>query len=518
MPTFERRFEEQHRNIGSRQQRGTGEADRACTHNNDSVIHWSEWYTAAPGVRHVDWWSATPDAMIRRVQSVSQNTARWWTQKRWWVAIMLCAVTMIGYIDRLALSVAAPLIRSEFGFSNEQYGFITAAFLVTYAAGQLLLGPLIDRFGSKRSLSLAVFWWSVASALHALARGVWGFFAARAMLGITEAVNFPAAYKVVAEWFPRAERSMASGFITAGTGLGAIVAPPLIALIIGVFDTLHARGLSPVQGWQAAFIIPGALGFVWVWLWNRHFHLPEVDPALDTDERALILAERPAEPAEVPHSTRSMRGELRGYFGQLRYWFSYRQTWGLALSRFTGDGAFYFLAFWIPNYLADERGFGLAQIAWAAAIPFIFADLGSLAGGYAGQRLIKSGLSVDASRKAMIWTGALLAPLALPAVYVDSPVLAVLCMGLGIFGIQVKSASLFTVPADIFPPAAVGTVWGASGAAGSLAAALSQPVIGWTIDHYSYEPVFVVVASMHIVSALCVMLLVRKIEPIALRH
>ena len=152
-----------------------------------------------------------------------------------------------------------------------------------------------------------------------------------------------------------------------------------------------------------------------------------------------------------------------------------------------------------------------------ADIPFVFADLGSLVGGYAGQRLIRTGWSVDASRKTMIWIGALLVPLALPAVYVDSAVLAVLLMGLGIFGIQVKSASLFAVPADIFPPTAVATVWGASGAAGSLAAAFSQPVIGWTIDKYSYEPVFVAVALMHIVSAACVMLLVRRIEPVRLK-
>lgn len=430
---------------------------------------------------------------------------------------MLCAVTMIGYVDRLALSVAAPLIRREFGFTNEQYGLITFAFLATYATGQLLLGPLIDRLGSKRALALAVFWWSIAAAVHAFARGVGGFFAARGFLGITEAVNFPAAYKVVAEWFPRAERSMASGFITAGTGLGAIIAPPLIALIISTFDSLHARGLSPTEGWQAAFIIPGAMGLAWVWLWQRHFHLPEADPALDASERALILADRPAAAALPPAAAGAVAVGLQGYFAQLRYWFAYRQAWGLALARFAGDGAFYFLAFWIPNYLADVRGFGLAQIAWAAAIPFVFADLGALAGGYAGQRLIRAGVPVDASRKAMIWAGALLVPLALPAVYVDSPLLAVLCMGLGVFGIQVKSASLFAVPADIFPPAAVGTVWGASGAAGSLAAALSQPVIGWTIDRYSYEPVFIAVASLHIVSALCVMLLVRKIAPVTLR-
>jgi ACS family hexuronate transporter-like MFS transporter len=425
---------------------------------------------------------------------------------------MLCAVTTIGYVDRLALSVAAPLVRREFGLSNEQYGLITFAFLATYAAGQLLLGPAIDRLGSKRALTLAVLGWSAASAVHAMATTVGGFFAARAALGLTEAVNFPAAYKVVAEWFPRAERSMASGLVTAGTGLGAIVAPPLIAALITLFDRLHASGLSPARGWQAAFIVPGLLGLAWVWIWQRRFHLPRADPALDPRERSLILADAPGNVAAGTDG--DPPGGLRAYFRQLACWFGYRQTWGLALARFSGDGAFYFLAFWIPNYLADVRGFGLAQIAWAAAIPFVFADLGALAGGYAGQRLIRAGFSVDASRKAMIWLGALLVPLALPAVYVDSPGLAVLCMGLGVFGIQVKSASLFALPADLYPPAAVGTVWGASGALGSLAAALSQPVIGWTIDNYSNEPVFVAVALMHIVSALCVMLLIRRIEPV----
>jgi ACS family hexuronate transporter-like MFS transporter len=244
--------------------------------------------------------------------------------------------------------------------------------------------------------------------------------------------------------------------------------------------------------------------------------LPEDDPPLEADERALVLADRRA--AEVITSgRRPFAAELRAYFASLAYWFRYRETWGLTLARFTGDGAFYFLAFWIPNYLSDVRGFGLKEIAWAAAIPFVFADLGALGGGYAGQRLVRSGWSVDASRKAMIWVGALLVPLALPAVYVESAALAVLLMGLGIFGIQVKSVTLFAVPADIFPPAAVATVWGASGAAGSLAAAFSQPVIGWTIDQYSYEPVFVAVALMHIVSALCVMGLVRRIEPVALK-
>lgn len=438
----------------------------------------------------------------------------WLGRRRWWVACMLLAVTMISYIDRLALSVAAPVLKAEFAFSNEEYGRITLAFLVTYGLGQLLLGPIIDRIGSKRSLSLAVIWWSIAAALHALGRGVWGFFAARAMLGITESVNFPGAFKVVAEWFPRAERSLAAGFVTAGTGLGAIVAPPLIAFLIGAFDALHAAGWSPVNGWRAAFLVPALMGFVWAWYWNRHFRQPDDDPALSADERELILGDRPAAPASDPTGPR-----FAGYFARLGGYLRIRETWGLILARFTGDGAFYFFAFWIPLYLRDERGLSLLQIAWAAALPFLFADLGSLLGGWSGQRLIRGGMSVNASRKLMIWIGALLVPAALPAVYVESAMVAVLCMGLGIFAIQVKSSSLFALPADLFPTRHVAGVWGMSGAAGSLAAGLSQPLIGWMIDQSgSYEPVFLLVSSLHILSALAITLLIPRVEPVRDSH
>ncbi|MEO8444260.1 MAG: MFS transporter [Gammaproteobacteria bacterium] len=440
----------------------------------------------------------------------------WWTQKRWWVAIMLCAVTTIGYVDRNALSVAAPLIRREFGLSNEQYGEIGFAFLIAYGVGQLLLGPLIDRLGSKRALRLAVLWWSVAAMLHALGRSVTGFFAARAFLGITEAVNFPGAYKVIAQWFPASERSLASGFITAGTGLGSILAPPLVAFLIIAFDGLHAAGMSPVHGWQAAFIVPGSLGFAWVWLWQRYFHLPRDHPRISPEELALVTADGPP-PGDTVRVNGSWRAELPAYFRQLGHWFRYREVWGLALARFLGDGAFYFFAFWIPNYLSDVRGFGLGEIALGAAIPFLFADAGALFGGWLGQRLIRGGWSVDRSRKTMIWTGALLVPLALPAVYVDSPVLAVVCMGLGIFAIQLKSSSMFPLPADLIPARAVATVWGASGAVGSLAAALSQPLIGWTIDHYSYEPVFVAVSLLHVASATVIALFIRRVEPVRLK-
>jgi MFS transporter, ACS family, hexuronate transporter len=407
---------------------------------------------------------------------------------RWRVAGMLCLVTAISYVDRQALSVAAPVVRSEFGLTNTQYGWITYAFLMAYALGQVALGPVIDRLGTKRSFSLAVVWWSVAAMLHAFGKGFLGFFALRGFLGVTEAVNFPAALKSVAEWFPKHERSLATGIVTAGTGIGAIVAPPLVGLLIHF------------HGWQAAFLVPGAVGFLWVIAWKRMYALPETHPRITAVERAYILEGRTP---EGPASVRRWRDYLR-----------YRETWGLILARFTGDGAFYFFAFWLPNYLHSERGFDIVRIAWVAALPFVAADLGALFGGWLGGRMIARGVPLDAARKRVIWLGALLVPVALPAVFVESPYLAVLLVSGALFAIQVKSSSLFAVPTDLFPPRDVASVWGLSGAAGSLAAAFAQPVIGWLIDHYSYTPVFVIVSLMHLVSALMVTLLIRRIGPV----
>jgi ACS family hexuronate transporter-like MFS transporter len=408
---------------------------------------------------------------------------------RWRIAVLLCLVTAISYVDRQALSVAAPVVREEFQLANTEYGWITYAFLMAYALGQLALGPVIDRLGTRRSFTLAVVWWSVAAMLHAFGRGFMSFFALRAALGITEAVNFPAALKAVAEWFPKHERSLATGIVTAGTGIGAIVAPPLVGLLIHF------------HGWQAAFLVPGAVGFLWVLAWKRWFHLPEAHPGISAAERAYILAGRTA-PSEAK------------FAGRWRDYLRHRETWGLILARFTGDGAFYFFAFWLPNYLHSERGFDIVKIAWVAALPFVAADLGALFGGWLGGRFIARGAALDAARKRVIWLGALLVPIAMPAVFVESPYVAVLLVSAALFAIQVKSSALFAVPMDLFPSRDVASVWGLSGAAGSLAAAFAQPFIGWLIDHYSYTPVFAIVSLMHIASALAVTLLIPRIAPL----
>ena len=421
--------------------------------------------------------------------------SRPWLAYRWRIAILLCLITTINYIDRQALTVAAPLLMEEFSITASQYGLITSGFLFAYGLGQLICGPIIDRLGSKRSFALAVIAWSIAGMLHAFGRGFVSFFVFRMLLGLTEAANFPAATKAIAEWFPPSERSLAVGIFTMGPGLGAIIAPPLIAVIILNY------------GWQAAFVIPGAIGFLWLILWQRWFYLPRDHPNLPAAERELIERE----------STNTQPAPQRPWYWALRY----REVWGLMLSRFVSDGAFYFFVFWLPLYLSQERGFDLQEIAMFAWIPFVAVDIGGLTGGYIGKKLIDNGISIDRSRKYVIWIGALLVLAALPAGTTESAGVALGLIAIAMFAIQFKASSMFTLPADLFPSRDVGTIWGMYGAVGSFGGMAFSMIAGWTIDNYSWAPLFVAVACMHIVSAVLINLFIPRIDLIdtsAIRH
>jgi ACS family hexuronate transporter-like MFS transporter len=408
-----------------------------------------------------------------------------WLAYRWRIAILLCLITTINYIDRQALTVAAPLLMEEFSLSASQYGLITSGFLFAYGFGQLICGPLIDRLGSKRAFSLAVIAWSIAGMLHAFGRGFVSFLSFRVLLGLTEAANFPAATKAIAEWFPESERSLAVGIFTMGPGLGAIIAPPFIAVIIINW------------GWQAAFLVPGAIGFLWLILWQRWFHLPQDHPQLPAAELELInAAATPDEPAVK-----------RPWYWALRY----KEVWGLMLSRFVSDGAFYFFVFWLPLYLSQERDFDLKAIAMFAWIPFLAVDIGGITGGYLGKKLIDKGMSLDKSRKLVIWIGAVLVLAAMPAATTESAALALGLIAIAMFAIQFKASSMFTLPADLFPARDVGTIWGMYGAVGSLGGMTFSAIAGWTIDHYSWAPLFVAAACMHIVSAVLINIFVPRI-------
>lgn len=407
---------------------------------------------------------------------------------RWWIAGSVFLATTVNYIDRQALSVAAPVIREDLQLSNEQYSWIVSSFLLAYAIMQMLSGRLIDKIGTKKGFSFAVIWWSIANMLHAFGRGVLSLSIFRFLLGIGEAGNYPAAMKAISEWFPKSERTKAVGILNMGPGLGAIIAPPLVA------------GLILTVGWKGAFVVTGLLGFFWLALWRWIYFPPFQHPKISQEELKLI-----------------QEGQEEVQNSKTRSWISYfkhREVWGLALSRFIADGAFYFFVFWLPSYLADEKGFNLVQIGLFAWIPFLLADIGSFAGGWAGGWLVQKGYSLDASRKIIIWIGAIFVVPILGCLYVNSPFWAIGIISFALFSTQFKQAALFTLPIDLFPQKDAASVWGISGSAGSFGAMLFTPVIGWLVDTISYSPVFVIVAFLHIISAVFVMLFIPRIRVI----
>jgi ACS family hexuronate transporter-like MFS transporter len=415
------------------------------------------------------------------------------SQIRWRIAGLLCVITTINYLDRQAFAVAAPALVAEFGIDNTGFGTITAAFLFCYGIGHLIAGPFIDRVGTRAAFRLAVIAWSIAGLLHAFGRGFLSFMFCRSLLGLTEAANFPASVKAIAEWFPRRDRSMAVGILTVGPGLGALLAPPLLG------------GLILLAGWRAAFIVPALAGFVWLWFWSRYYRSPDTHPDISDGERNLILEGRSAQP-EVAETTDVWSGILP----LLRR----RQVWGLLLSRISNDGAFYFFVSFLPLYLVQVQGFDLRQIAAFAWVPFLAADVGALVGGWCGRYLMLRGWSLDAARKSLIWAGALLVVFSLPAATSKSPAVALALIALAMFAIQAKASSLFALPADLFPSLRVGTVWGLFGAAGSFGAALFSFAAGWISQHYAYAPVFLAVVVTQLLSAVFISWLIPRVEVI----
>ncbi|GMW05824.1 MAG: MFS transporter [Gammaproteobacteria bacterium] len=411
---------------------------------------------------------------------------------RWRIAALLCLITTINYLDRQALAITGPVLIREFGLTNTQFGLINSAFLFAYAFGHLLVGLIIDRLGTRRAFKFAVVAWSIAGIMHAAGRGFASLLLLRGVLGLTEAANFPAALKSVAEWFPKADRSLAVGIVTMGPGLGAIIAPPVLGSLALAF------------GWQAAFLVPGLAGFLWLWIWLAWYELPERHARISASERDLILAER-APPQSGKEAIRW--SVLLGYF-------RHREVWGLVLSRFSNDGAFYFFVTWLPTYLAQVQGFDLRKIAAFAWIPFLAADIGSLAGGWSAQSLIRRGTSLDAARKRLIWIGALLVVVSLFPLITGSAWIAIAAIGLAMFAIQFKAANLFALPVDLFPPQEVGGVWGLFGAIGSLGGMAFVAAAGWVSEHYAYDPVFWAVGVTQLLSAVFVSLLIPTIAPL----
>jgi MFS transporter, ACS family, hexuronate transporter len=413
---------------------------------------------------------------------------------RWWIVGMICLVTIINYIDRQTLSVLAPTIRDEFGMSNVSYSRVVTIFLLGYTISQAASGRVLDRIGVRRGFMLFVGIWTIASMLHATARNVVQLGIFRFILGIGEAGNWPGAAKAVAEWFPVRERAFGMSIFNGGSTIGAVVAPPIIVFVALRF------------GWRYAFFIGAALSLVLMALWYRFYRSPAEHPNLSAEERALILSDQPSTDATNVEETR-------------RPWltlFGYRQVWAVVAGRFFSDPIWWFLIAWLPNYLRSERGFSLALIGLLAWVPFLFADIGNLAGGYVSSLLIKRGWSVDRARKAVLGLSALLVPVGvLGVVATSSDALAIASISLIAFAFQSWIVNIHTIPSDTFPKQDVGSVFGIGGTAAGIASMLFTLLVGYVVDRFGYQPVFIMVGVMGPLAAVLFFGIMGKIERVA---
>jgi MFS transporter, ACS family, aldohexuronate transporter len=399
---------------------------------------------------------------------------------RWYVAGLLCLASGLNYLDRQTLSVLAQTIQDDLHFSTVDYAYITSAFLFSYTVMYAVSGRLTDALGTRRSLLYFVSGWSAVSALHALARSALQFSFLRSLLGATEAANFPAGIKAVAEWFPVRERALAVGIFNAGTAVGAALAAPVVS------------GIALLWGWRAAFAAGGVLGALWVVVWALCYRSPREHPWLGERERELIAeGGRPAGPPRRFAARRLLRS---------------RSVWACVLARVLTDPISYFFIFWTPKFLQQERGFSLAALAEYSWIPFVAAAAGNLAGGAIPRRLLRQGWTLDRARKAVM----LAASLAMPAacwgiIRVPGPASAVALISVATFANGAWAN--MTLPAELFPAEVIGSVTGLAGACGGIAGILSQLAIGWTVQHVAYAPVFAACSGLHLAALVAVCLL-----------
>jgi ACS family hexuronate transporter-like MFS transporter len=405
---------------------------------------------------------------------------------RWHMAVLVSIAIAISYLDRQTLPVAIGAIRNDIPLSNSMKALLDSAFLLTYGLMYVGGGRLMDLLGTRRGMLIIMLFWSVACASHGFATGVVALAASRLMLGAGEGGAFPGATRVVAEWFPVKDRATAMGIINAGTGLGGVLAPPLIAAVI-----LNVNLLG-VSSWRWVFFITGALGIVWTAWWACVYPTPSA-PVI---QRGL----------EDSSATRVPMREL------LRH----RETWGIVGAKFLSDAAWYFYIFWLPKYLLDARGFDIKGVGSVAWIPFAAAAVGCLVGGGLSSRLLHRGWSVNAARKVALGLSAILMPCVMLVPYVSVPWVIVI-FSIAFFGQQSWSTLVMILPTDLFPKHVLGTVAGFVGLGGALGGVVLGQAAGWALDHgFSYAPVLVVAGSLHVAAFLLILLTVRTLRPLPL--
>jgi MFS transporter, ACS family, hexuronate transporter len=424
-------------------------------------------------------------AVISAVDGIGGKIGKY----RWVICALLFFATTINYIDRQVLGIIATDegFKSTIHWNEAEYGYIQTVFQFAYAIGLLVVGGLMDKFGTRKGFSFAMVFWSFAAMAHSLARSAVGFGAARFALGLGEAGNFPAAIKTVAEWFPKKERALATGIFNSGSNVGAILAP------------LSVPFIAVNYGWQWAFIITGAIGFIWLIFWISIYRKPEEHPKVSAAELSYIRSDNEAPVAKIPW----------------RRLIPHRQTWAFAIGKFLTDPVWWVYLFWLPKFLNTKFGLNILELGLPLITIYVIADVGSIGGGYLSSMLIKRGWSVNKSRKTAMLICALAVIPIVGASVTTSLWTAVILIGIAAAAHQGWSANIFTTASDMFPRQAVGSVVGIGGMAGSIGGMFSATAVGLILQYTnnSYYSVFICAAAAYLIALLIIHLLAPNLEP-----
>lgn len=419
---------------------------------------------------------------------------------RWVVCSLLFFATTINYIDRQVIGLLKPTLELEFNWSESDYANIVMAFAGCYALGYIIFGGVIDKIGSKIGYSISIIVWSVAAMLHAVVKGTLGFGIVRGLLGLGEAGNFPAAVKAVAEWFPKKERALATGIFNSGTSIGAVVAPVMVPWLLGMY------------GWQEAFVITGAIGFIWLVLWWIFYDIPSRQKRLSAREYEYIHSDNDEEVSETSNSVK---------WSKL---ITIRQTWVFIVGKLLTDPVWWFFLFWLPSYFSTTFNLDLKKPSLHLVIVYAATTVGSIAGGYLSSYLIKSGWSVLKARKAALLTAAITVMPIMLAQFTTDIWVAVGIISLATAAHQAWSSNIFTIVSDIVPKRAVSSVVGIGGMTGSIGATLFPLLVGYLLDYYKaignigagYNIIFIICGSAYLLAWLIIHYLTRRMKPVTL--
>ncbi len=417
---------------------------------------------------------------------------------RWFIAFLLFAATTINYIDRQIFGLLKPELEKIFSWSETDYSRIVMVFTGCYAFGLLFYGRIIDRVGSKTGYTISVAVWSVAAMLHSIVRTTFGFAFVRGLLGLGESGNYPGGVKTLAEWFPQKERALAIGILDSGSNIGACVGPVLVPFLLAGY------------GWQAAFLVTGSLGLLWLLCWIIFYQAPQKQKRLSKEELEYIQSDVRSE-ENIPE-------ERIGWVRLLRL----KQTWAFIAGKFFTDPIWFFFLFWLPSYFNSYFHLDLKKPGLPLVIVYAGTMLGSLGGGYLSSWLIKKGLPVYKARKrALLISAFLVVPIIITRFTTDMWTVIAL-ISVSVAANQAWSANIFTIVPDMFPKKAISSVVGIGGMAGAIGSLLLPVFVGYILDYYKaignivagYNIIFLICGSSFLVAWIVIHLIVPKMEKV----